>query len=370
MAVALEDALRNHDRIRRSTDLPLFYGRKEKDSVTPEFLIDRLEAAAVVARWDTDARKCTEFHLILRDRALLWWKSLRHGDINITVWDTVKTQFLKAYSPKFTAKTTCTNFQELVQKAGENVQDYFLRVSDTFEMFLKAKPAIPDAINNAYVAPVDGAVIAAVPAAAPDTLINLKREGLAQGALYTERFFLTQLFIAGLKDDLRSETMKAGKVNIMEAVDHARELEVINADRRKVGHISAISPTEPEDEDGDEPPAGMDEEEIRYVNVLRTQQGKKPYRFTRSGPPRSGTSSRSSSGSGPRPGTKCRYCHNTGHMQKECRKRKAANAPMVDATGKPFENSPNRITQIKENPDEDRINVIRECDLTHYALNW
>ena len=74
---AVVGAIDAHDRRRRSTDLPLYYGRKDKDTITPHLLIERVERAAQIANWDTDARKCAEFNLILRDRAIQWWKSLK-----------------------------------------------------------------------------------------------------------------------------------------------------------------------------------------------------------------------------------------------------------------------------------------------------
>jgi hypothetical protein len=42
-AAGLQQALIQHDRVRRTTDIPLFYGRKEKDMITPQQLVYRLE---------------------------------------------------------------------------------------------------------------------------------------------------------------------------------------------------------------------------------------------------------------------------------------------------------------------------------------
>ena len=72
----LDNALIAHDRVRRTTDIPLFYGIKEKDTITPQQLIDRLERAARVARWATDELKCDQFFLSLRDEALKWSDTL------------------------------------------------------------------------------------------------------------------------------------------------------------------------------------------------------------------------------------------------------------------------------------------------------
>ena len=65
MAAALND----HDRMRRSTDIPLFYARRDKDTVLPRILIDRIEDAAAIATWD-EARKIRELKLCLRERAI------------------------------------------------------------------------------------------------------------------------------------------------------------------------------------------------------------------------------------------------------------------------------------------------------------
>ncbi len=40
------------------------------------------------------------------------------------VWDTVKTEFLETYEPKYSAKTTCANFTDLNQKSDESINDY------------------------------------------------------------------------------------------------------------------------------------------------------------------------------------------------------------------------------------------------------
>jgi len=78
---AMAAALQGHDRLRRSTEMPLFYGRKDKDTISAHLFIDRIETAAQVANWD-DARKLSEIYLVLRDRTVLWWNSLLDADVN------------------------------------------------------------------------------------------------------------------------------------------------------------------------------------------------------------------------------------------------------------------------------------------------
>ncbi len=54
MAAALND----HDRMKRSTDIPLFFARRDKDTVLPRILIDRIEDAAEIATWVTCCKLC------------------------------------------------------------------------------------------------------------------------------------------------------------------------------------------------------------------------------------------------------------------------------------------------------------------------
>jgi hypothetical protein len=57
-----------------------------------------------------------EFYLTLRDRAILWWDTLDDNpNINKGNWADIQRECLAAFAPRFTAPTTCTNFQDLIQ---------------------------------------------------------------------------------------------------------------------------------------------------------------------------------------------------------------------------------------------------------------
>ena len=156
-----------------------------------------------MANWD-DTRKLSEIYLVLRDCAVLWWNSLLDANVNRANYAAVKAEFLASYKPHYMAKTTCTNFQELVQQQGEAIHDYYLRVHDSFAKMCEAKPAN---IGTVWVVP---AAAAAVPAA---DMTTMKTEGIRD----TEKFFKHQLFLAGLNEMFASRRWKLTKIPCMKA---------------------------------------------------------------------------------------------------------------------------------------------------------
>ena len=112
------------------------------------------------------------------------------------------------YEPRYTAKTTCTNFHELVQRVGESIRDYYLRVCETFDKMCEAKPGTIGTLRT-----VPAAVAAAVPAIVAADLTAMKTEGIKD----MEQFFRHQLFMAGLRDDLRAKVMEAERLRFTRA---------------------------------------------------------------------------------------------------------------------------------------------------------
>ncbi len=119
----ITQALQDHDRAKRSTDIPLYYGQIGKDTIAARLLIVRINDAGAIANWNNDC-KLLEFKMCLRDKAVGWFEGLTEDGVATDNWDTVKAEFLETYEPKYSAKTTCANFTDLTQKSEESINDY------------------------------------------------------------------------------------------------------------------------------------------------------------------------------------------------------------------------------------------------------
>jgi len=320
-AADLQQALQNNERVRKASELPLFFGVPSKDTISAKHFLDRIAHAARIAGWGPE-RTLDNFYMLLRDRAIVWWEQLEDNDVDIADWEAVKTEFLAAYEPKFTARTTCTNFSDLSQRMGEKTYDYYLRLC---EVFKRMKDTRPENMSNVITEVGDEAD--------DDDRVTIKVEGMNA----MEKYFRHQFFIAGLRPDLRNRVMEAAKETISESVKYAVELEVINQDSRRAAvnavtdsgaQINAVAEDLTEIEGFE---SMQIEDQVKVINALMARNG----RF-RPRPP---------GGSTNRGPIVCRYCKKPGHMQKECNLRIKNRAPCVDAQGKPFQRR-NKIAAV------------------------
>ena len=150
----------------------------------------------------------------------------------------------------------------------------------------------------------------------------IKLEGFEDDAMYVKH----QIFIGGLREELRTKVIEANKDTLGESVYFAVELETLLNDKKSKLHINPV------EEVGNEE---FTEEEMNLINALRNKRFGK--RFQKRTPPKANSS------------TVCRYCKKNGHFQKDCNARIRAKAPMVDAHGQPYR----KINQILEEGQEE-----------------
>jgi hypothetical protein len=219
MAATIQQPLIAHDRVRRTTDIPLFYGRKGKVTIEPQQYIERLERAAMVAQWPDDQRRCNEFVLSLRDNALSWY-SMRDNIIGSdkNVWNELKKKVLEAYAQKYSAKALCICFQDLRQKNNETVQDFYNRVSTTFKNAYQSKPAH----TSTYVGTLHGGITQAQ-----------ADEIMGQGVTRMQLLMLNTMFLGSLKEEICNRVLKDRPTEPENSVKAAREIETILNHKKK-----------------------------------------------------------------------------------------------------------------------------------------
>ena len=339
-AQAFQGALQAHERIRRSTDLPNFYGQKDKDTIDAQDFLARFESASIIANWvpavvapaePNYANKCEQFYLLLRGKAVDWWKSLLDiPDFNQRNWPAIRAEFIASYCPRYTARTACLSFTDLSQQNGETVHDFYLRVSRAYQLLKDTRfpEVVARRLADPDMDPEDGR-LARVQAFGN----NSKLEGVEDMG----RYLIQQLFTAGLHEEIRIKTMEANERSFLDAYKRAMLIETIVKDKR--GAKPLVTQIRDTDEDDDEPQDDEDEELMDQVNAIRKSRGKPPIRFSQ----RSKSSLTIS----------CRYCKQNGHFQKDCRKRQTAKAPMVDQFGKPYTFA-RKIHSVEEEDEENQ----------------
>ena len=75
----MQAAFNAHNPIRHLTHLLLFFLRTDKDTILDMLLINRIQTAAQITRWNNDNRKLQEMYMILLDCAIVWWNLLPEG---------------------------------------------------------------------------------------------------------------------------------------------------------------------------------------------------------------------------------------------------------------------------------------------------
>jgi hypothetical protein len=311
----LAQALNDHDRAKRSTDIPLFYAQPGRDTIAARLLIVRINDAGAIANWNND-RKLLEFKMCLRDKAVGWFEDLIENRINVDDWDTVKAEFLESFELKYSTKTACANFTDLNQKSDETINDYTYRVQQAYKRVTDKKPADMATVRTSI--------------AAGATEAQIKAEGIADAFLFIKH----QLFLAGLRDGLRDKVLEMEKPTYVESVKAARNLETILNDQKRLNKLAAIKHELGQDVAKEIVWDAYDNEALDQIAALRFQQ-----RRPNGNNPRSNTVLRN-------PDTACRYCKKKGHLQKDCFARKRNKAPMVDANGKPYQN--NRVNNVAD----------------------
>jgi hypothetical protein len=328
-AANIAQALADHDRTKRSTDIPLFYRQPDKDTIAAQLLIIRITDAAAIATWN-DACKLLEFKMCLRDKAVGWFEGLTEDGVDTNDWDTVKAEFLETYEPKYSAKTTCANFTDLTQKSEESINDYTYHVQMAYKRLTDKKPGTMGTVQGTIAAGANEA--------------DVKAEGINDAF----KFIKHQLFLAGLKDGIRDKVLEAAKDTFNKSIKVARNLETIQNDHKRLNKINAIRNDMEEEKAKEIPWDSLSDDHLAQLAAICFGRNNR-YNNTSNNSNNCNNQGNNRPTQLRNPNTECRYCKKKGHLQKDCFSRKRDQAPMVDANGKPYQQN-NRINNVADQP--------------------
>ena len=101
------------------SDIPKFFGMPEKDTVTADYIIQRMDTAAQNLEW-TDAVAYNYFMWLLRESALDWLKSMESDVPNFAKrWTFVKPLFKKYFGDKLDKTQLLINLRGLKMSDSE-----------------------------------------------------------------------------------------------------------------------------------------------------------------------------------------------------------------------------------------------------------
>jgi hypothetical protein len=144
---------------------------------------------------------------------LKWYDAISSRNLDNKDWEVVKTQLIKSYGTQINTTAACKGIPNLY-KGSKSVLDYFLEASEVCKVFIKLTPndyvtyltfpkkIITEAAAGAYVQ------LHAMNFISDANKQVLKKHLGEKIAIATANFIMVQIFIEGLKPEIRNEMKK------------------------------------------------------------------------------------------------------------------------------------------------------------------
>jgi len=198
------------------TRLPLFFGNPEKDVLTAELWVQRVQSAAAGAEWN-NVQTMAHVYGALRAKAIIWYESCQEQMIpNFDNFELgFKPRFLKMFGKNKTTNASIALFEGLKQRNGEGVSDFYLRVSRAVTDMKHLLPAvaIPDVAHVAELPHIpDAFAVAATAQQAIDwfRITNLNAEMRALNTM------ANNFLVAGVRKDFRDKILLSRNIREMQ----------------------------------------------------------------------------------------------------------------------------------------------------------
>jgi hypothetical protein len=317
------------------SDLPLYTGT-EKDSLSAESIVTRVEAAAEALAW-TPEQTFNNFSLSLRSNAEQWLQLQQ--DIRpdfVKTWPYIKPIFRKAFGSKMDESKVYLTVKDLGMKTTEKPRDFAIR-------FNQAWRAIKEMIKPK---PID------VPAAEADRSVAYCQGLYMQGCNDTHMDYQKIFYVAGLPQPLLTKVVQKDIPTFVEAMDQAILIDALNTKNGGTVHeIQEDQTPETSDEDFvNQIQGGYHNNRGNYRGAFRGRSNSRGNARGNRGASQSASQRGGNHNGGSQPpnnngGTKmpyseqklkCLFCNIFGHHQNDCNKRIKANKPCIASSGKEY----------------------------------
>ena len=326
------------------SELPAFYGN-EKDTISAESIVHRVEAAANALTWDDEATY-NNFSLAMRANAEEWLTlqaDVRGPEFRRS-WAYIKPLFRAAFGSKMDESKVFLALREIGQKPSECIRDFAIRFNKgwrTIKDLMK-----PKAIN--------------IPANEADRTVAVCQGLYAQGFADAQMEFQRIMFVSTMEMPLLTRVVQKDIPTFVDAMEVAAKIENLT---KSTGITASIHKIQETDETSDA--EFVNQIQHGYHNNRGNYRGNNRGRSNSRGQSRgnrgnsrgnysnTGSGSNQQSGSGSQnttPGSaqpvKCMFCNILGHHQDKCNKRIAAGKPCISASGKSY--FPRKVSKVSE----------------------
>lgn len=343
---AQANALLNAQRRADLQKLPIFYG-DDQDQFTAEQWIERINRArnTVDPPWDDNVTMAAVYSS-LRKAALAWYEAIQHELDEAHQWRDFQTFFITAWSKTRTSRTTIAALEALHQRMDEKVVNFFARVAKVNKDINEVEPVVLADVNvpnPAFEAVfMNVAAFAAIPAA---DRMNQARRLVAHGMAMRNDRFAKHVFIAGLKEEIRSDLMKNPPQGGLYAAFQAAQIieKALEKPSTKSTSSKAVKAIE------------SNEVEVEAVNGGKRYGKRKPM---------------------DKKNATCYHCQKKGHFAAECRAKARGEAPAPRPENKGHFKKKNNVSAVDQ--DGNPFNWLKDDDegddneevATIHALNY
>ena len=309
-------ALNEHERNKKVSDLPAYYGVPGKDTITAKQLIRRVEQAATVCNWN-DGQKALQLSITFKASALIWYEGLEksHG-LDVNDWAVLKKAFLENYEGLVSSTNLTLSLKDFQQRVGERVVDYGARGQAVFNHYY-------DQIMETSTNPAD--LNDAAVTAANTALIKKGMKFAARSAMVQLQI---SLYEAGLLEHLRLDVSQTKHKTLGEIQKAAIQAESRHA-KPKRAQVNAVENLDYDDGEDDASAINaveLDTEQYADIAALHAARGKPMPSYYKRKPfaPKKKTSGNGNShGSDKKDVVDCWHCGKKGHVIADCRSKKA-----------------------------------------------